>query len=466
MNNRYKKISVLLAAIMIVASCGNGNAEETTETLVNVTKEGLGYEVNGSTYEEVIETEATEESTTEETTTTTKVEETETNAESTSITTVPTEATTTTTTQTTNGNYVSTEKYENIYNSTVEKNLENVRFGEIKISYYEDGFVRYDVNDYIKDFDINNFTEQDEKKLIEALSQNKSEYQEYIYTTVKVGEHPYDIWHYSLANIKGGVSLSSAIVTHRNEEERKDVVDEYNINVVKDADNKYEYKFKGAGHYYYNIGDMEIPSFYLETEQEGYIIDPQKLRGLILDEGQYISVKAFAMKLNSDVEEVTSSGYAKLPSDNFPIAFIAKTENEIFELEVGMPFSKLTEILGQGEKLTETIKSEIEGEEDTVNEYYVYKTTDYTLVVQRSEYPDIKRPQFYDETLPNTVELVSTIILIDNVTTSFPKPVEETTSTVSETSAAPTDASTEDTTATQVEKTDESNVDTTTTVTT
>ena len=71
------------------------------------------------------------------------------------------------------------------------------------------------------------------------------------------------------------------------------------------------------------------------------------------------------------------------------------------------------------------IVDEETGEEEEVT-YYVYKTADYTLIVEKQDYPDIKPEKYQiEEGVSEETVLIKTIFLIKNEAELPPEPEED-----------------------------------------
>ena len=415
--------AITIAALLLLSSCNNNNvvAEGTNSgNLINVTKEGLGYEINAEQYSEEITTAVNEQSSetvvvsddTSETTTVTKEKE------------IPKlKPQKETPEEPTYYNVVQkTEEQEN------KKEEDEITFGKIKLSYEKDGIRTFDANDsyanvnyddFLQDID---YTDPDSisKQIEEAIkkAQESSTYtppvsqsNDYILRTF--GENPYAAWTGSIGMF-GEEDLQSSITKYHDDLLEQDYCDEYDIDIEKSDILSQDFKFRGIGHYLRNSNTDNETAFYLELEQDGKIINPRK--ALKIKSTLSTSTKAVMVKLG-DFNTLTSTGYAKT-TPQIKLTFIADKNGETFDIDIGMPYITLQEFMGDGILLTEKVENE--DSSITNNDYYVYPTNDYTLMIHKQKYPDIEKPPVYSEELSDKdVELVDMIILIDNETKSF-----------------------------------------------
>ena len=164
------------------------------------------------------------------------------------------------------------------------------------------------------------------------------------------------------------------------------------------------FKFDGAGHYIKNTGDENGAQMWFELERDDSIIPNEKVGSIQPADGYNVSLKGIAVKLG-DFTDIYSNGYAK-----YKPAVQLKFLTEKIDIEVGMPFYLVTETFGEG-----TVIAADNGEEQR-SEYHIYKNKEYTLILEKTEYPDIQTPvsQEADITAPEDTILVRSMFLILN----------------------------------------------------
>ena len=153
--------------------------------------------------------------------------------------------------------------------------------------------------------------------------------------------------------------------------------------------------------------------YYFELMKNGKIIrDPEKIPSHPSDLND-TDVKAIATTLG-DFEKLTNTGNASyLPKTEITYYVDVKGDEERKELKVGMSYQSLVDMIGEGVKVETTETNEITGEV-TDKTYYIYKTDEFTLVVETFEYEDKEYESPLMEDYPDDKILVKTIILLDN----------------------------------------------------
>ena len=176
--------------------------------------------------------------------------------------------------------------------------------------------------------------------------------------------------------------------------------------------------------------------YYFELMKNGKIIrDPEKIPSHPSDLND-TDVKAIATTLG-DFEKLTNTGDASyLPKTEITYFVDVKGDEERKELKVGMSFQSLEDKIGKGAKVETTETNEITGE-ITDKTYYIYKTEDFTLIVETFEYEDAEYESPLLEGCPDDKVLVKTLILLDNEFDYRSDP-EETETAVTEESVAET----------------------------
>lgn len=413
-------IALMLSFILNICACGNSATKETESTTQDLIK------VQRDDYETSVDAPQIE------STTTSKKDEPSSNNPSITTATTTEKTTTASTTKPNKPTQPTDVEYdpkENVFNSTVSKNIDNSEMvlGDIVIKFDENGFKPYDLNDYITDDMITEeITSEDMSKLIADSLQTPTV--EFI-SDYKFGEESYGFFrdnYYSSPYYNVLLEENELPVEKR---KKREVIeyDEWCIDIPLNDKSDYEFKFKGIGlKTTETIGSVEAEEgyikspdlntqFYIEVERDGYIINPQRIKNQSIKEDYSTSLKAIALKLG-EIENVTSNGYAKI-SPILPITFDINNEkdkNDKFQLTLGMPYKTFIDKFGEGTKIAKDVTDE-ETKEVSEEAYYVYKTEDYTLIIQKSEYEEIEKPLFYNDDLPEKPELISTIILIRNV---------------------------------------------------
>lgn len=176
--------------------------------------------------------------------------------------------------------------------------------------------------------------------------------------------------------------------------------------------------------------------YYFELMRDGKIIrDPNKIPTHPSDLND-TDVKAVATTLG-DFEKLTNTGDASyLPKTEITYFVDVKGDKERKELKVGMSYQSLVDMIGEGIKVETTETNEITGEV-TDKTYYIYKTDEFTLVIETFEYEDKEYESPLLEGYPDDKVLVKTIILLDNEF-EYREDEEETTATTTTTTTAAT----------------------------
>ena len=174
--------------------------------------------------------------------------------------------------------------------------------------------------------------------------------------------------------------------------------------------NGLSFKFDGAGHYIRKAGEENGAQLWLELENDGSIVPNERVGSIQAADGYDVNLKGIAVRLG-EFERVYSNGYAKY-KPTVPVTFLT----DKVDIEVGMPFQLVTAALGEGTVIA------VQNEENQTEEYHIFKTNDFTLILEKAEYPDIKPSMQPDEesAAPKETILVQTVILIkDEITASI-----------------------------------------------
>lgn len=271
------------------------------------------------------------------------------------------------------------EPKDSIYNTTIEPNLDksDISFGMVNYVYYD-----------------NIIVSEDENRPGET-SIKKSGTSTYLV----LGDLSYGMMKADILVHNGATYIEDPFIIQANED---------------DANNN-EFEFTGTGHYFKKSNGEYGTNFYLELEQNNEIVPAKKVKNIKVADAYNVAIKGIAVKLG-EFDKVTSRGYADNNTQPYIIKFIANTPSGEQEIEVGMPYQQLVNLLGEGTEIKVNVASDDESTEAEEVSLYVYKTDDYTMLVEKTEYPDIKPDEIYveeDGVSENTV-LISTIILIKN----------------------------------------------------
>lgn len=153
------------------------------------------------------------------------------------------------------------------------------------------------------------------------------------------------------------------------------------------------FAFEGAEHIVNDTHELTTP-FYVELQSiDGHIAEAEDVANIGIADGYEYFLKAFATVLDEErIRTYTEDGKIKL-NTFVDIEYELITPQETVYIYTGMPYNELTDILGEGVMIVD--------EDD--NEYYVYKSEVFTLVIQHTVYKDY-----------NNSDVLSTIILIKN----------------------------------------------------
>lgn len=165
--------------------------------------------------------------------------------------------------------------------------------------------------------------------------------------------------------------------------------------------------------------------YYFELMKDGKILRNVKNQPKLPSAMDDTDVKAIATSLGDfEVKYLTEKGDAVyLPKTEIIYYVDVKGETEKKELKVGMAFKTLQDQIGKGTKVDTTETNTITGE--VVDKtYYIYKTDDFTLIVEPCEYKDAEYETALMEGYPDDKMIVKTIVLLDNEFEYRPEPEE------------------------------------------
>ena len=220
-----------------------------------------------------------------------------------------------------------------------------------------------------------------------------------ISTEIRLGENNYGSWRYVLFGNKEFLPM-------RGEEYRRTVL------VDNSETDGLSFAFNGAAHAFDDKED-EQASIFLEIEEESGVASAKRAAIINTPEAFASTVKGISTVLG-EFNSVDSRGHAAYYPTMDVEYKIVTSKGEYF-LKVGCPYQELVDILGEG-----TIIS------DDNNTYYAYKTESYTLVVEKTEYPDIKPSEELVELgISDNTVLISSIYLIKNQAELPTQPSEE-----------------------------------------
>lgn len=193
------------------------------------------------------------------------------------------------------------------------------------------------------------------------------------------------------------------------------------ITVGEGDKSDYAFEFTGAGHCLSTTlkekgEDCTDPDFWLEVEKDGKVLGLNTVSKQSVAAKYQTAVKGIAVKL-TDFEFVDMDGYA-VDNPFVPFTFTISSKTGEHELKVGMPFDKFNEYIGGEGQIIRTDVIDEQTETSTEMTYYVYKSKDYTFVIEKktlkellpsdSEYADPELYEFANE------DLVTLIICIKN----------------------------------------------------
>lgn len=272
------------------------------------------------------------------------------------------------------------EPDESIYNTTVEQIIEDmdVSFGKIYITHYSPDYA--DTENAI-------FDEEAENNPRIGIGR------EFV-----LGDNSYGFYRDNLLAVNGATFID----------------DPFKVSIQETPECPYAFSFVGAGHYLAKA-DKELGSnFWLELERDGAVLTHTGIKKISAAGGYSVAVKGIAVKLG-DFDAILSSGSANY-KPQVSLKFIVTVDGKEHDISVGMPYQSLVDILGEGTEMTgELVIDEETGKTEDVT-YYVYKTADYTLIIEKQDYPDIKPKEVFVEEYGVSEEtvLIKTIFLIKN----------------------------------------------------
>lgn len=302
--------------------------------------------------------------------------------------------TTTTPLNNTTGNPTPTEKEpdSNVYNTTVDIDTEETQasFGKIRIVHYKTA--------------ENNISEDDADARKRDDNLNRSGTGRYF----SLGDSSYGFYRDNLLATNGATFTE----------------DPFKVSIAETSNNPYAFNFVGAGHYLKRESENSS-SFWLELERNGEVLTHTAIGKITPAGGYSVAVKGIAVKLG-EFNRVKTNGNADYNPEVSLTFFITLPNGTEHEISVGTPYQSLVDILGEGTKMTgKIIVDEETGKEEEVT-YYVYKTADYTLIVEKQDYPDIKPEKYQiEEGVSEETVLIKTIFLIKNEAELPPEPEED-----------------------------------------
>ena len=238
--------------------------------------------------------------------------------------------------------------------------------------------------------------------------------------------------------------------------------------IRSDRENPYDFLFRGIEHqyspHYYTIqdedgnireytgredkellGNYDDGKIYLEVQNsDKRVYQPKGFDIYSLKQLEYAKVKALATRL-PNVEKLDSQGNAVLFKDMFVYYNIKlPKEEEVHRITVGMTMQSIYDLIGEGTIIEGTNILKEKGSEKGITEditeevkLHVYKTKDYTLVIEEKEFRDLKPKE--GTNAPEKTILAETIILIQN-TVEFKEPDTTETSETTDTTTPPAEA--------------------------
>lgn len=268
---------------------------------------------------------------------------------------------------------------DEVYNTTVKPNLEDTEatFGKIQITHFSEIINEEERSGIGREFEL--------------------------------GDNSYGFYRDNLLATNGATFID----------------DPFKVSIKQSEECPYAFDFVGAGHYLKKANAEQGSNFWLEVEKDGSVLTHTAIKKITPAGGYSIAVKGIAVKLG-EFDRVTANGDA----DYFPevtLSFLANVHGSEKNIKVGMTYQSLVDLLGEGTEITgEIVIDEETGETEEVT-YFVYKTTDFTLIVEKTYYPDIKPDPLYvqEEGVSEDTVLISTIFLIKNEAELPPIPEED-----------------------------------------
>lgn len=404
---KKKALSSLLITTILLSACTSEVPAETLESIY-VDRDDLMYAQN-----EVLETVA---------------ETTESTKETSEITTTEAEAEETTTTQNNAVPTATTTKpkvetpiiKESILNTTVDEYIDaNFSFDYIEVTIYKP------VEEYV------------------TVEEEEIDLGEYGTTTITV-ETPV-----SRTGVSHKVDIKeSPYMLYRQmfgHSQNLEVTDNEPIifDIRSDDKNPYDFLFRGIEHQYSThyltiqdengnrkeytgnedeelLGTYDDGKIYFEVQdKDNSIFEPKGFNKVTFKQLDYAKIKAVATRLPS-IAKLDSEGNAVLYKDMFVYYNIKlPKEDKEHRLTVGMTMQSIYELIGEGTIIEGTNILKEKGSEKGITEdvteevkLHVYKTKDYTLVIEEKEFPDLKPTE--GSNAPEKTVLANTIILIQN----------------------------------------------------
>lgn len=220
-----------------------------------------------------------------------------------------------------------------------------------------------------------------------------------IATEIRLGANNYGSWRYVLFDDKEFLPI-------RGEEYRKTVL------IDNSETDGLSFAFNGAAHTFKGKEDVQANVF-LEIEEASGVASAKRAAAISTAEAFVSSVKGISTVLG-EFNSVDTNGHAVYyPPTDVEYKVVSSTGE--YSLRVGYPYQELVDAIGEGNKIA-----------DDNGTYYAYKSDDYTLVVEKTEYPDIKPSQEMIELgVPENTVLISSIYLIKNQVELPPQRSEE-----------------------------------------
>ncbi len=381
--------TLLLSSLLLTAGCSKEETSvaDTQEASIYVERNDMAYgtdsEADHSDEEGDIDTQTTDEPTSSRNQT-----------DEIGNGTMPSTTATSRTTPTGNPASKDDEPDDSVYNTTVDLDTEEAQasFGKIEIIHY------------------NNVWEADASGTDDTIKKNDDSINRTgIGRYFTLGDNSYGFYRDNLLATNGATFTD----------------DPFKVSIEETDENPYAFTFVGAGHYLKRASEQNS-NFWLELERNGEVLTHTAISKISAAGGYSVAVKGIAVKLG-DFDSIKSDGSAKYYPEVSLIFYITLPDGTEHQIAVGTPYKSLVDILGEGTKMTGKIVIDEETREEEEVTYYVYKTADYTLIVEKQEYPDIKPEKYQVEEFGVSEEtvLIKTIFLIKNEAELPPEPDED-----------------------------------------
>ena len=173
---------------------------------------------------------------------------------------------------------------------------------------------------------------------------------------------------------------------------------------------QYEFVFDGAGHTLKGVEPEKATMYFELQDEQGNVFEIDDVPSIDGVESYSVDVKAVASILDEDdISRITDTGKLKFNSlitVEYDVVTPDYPADAPLEICVGFPYADLVAAIGEGTEMRT---------EDGEQTYYVYKTTDHTLVIQHKVIEFVNKPiGETTEAVEKSSDVLSTVILIKN----------------------------------------------------